>query len=388
MTTDVNDSRMFDSLATTTLERLAGNAMHQEPEYNSGLNIHQRLAAIRRTVEYVQKERTPGSRAQTSITHETVMDKVQSAMDRFGVTCIPVKTQVLDHQRIELMTRNGPIGTFWSLNHYTYRWTNIDDPRDHLDVEITAECLDSQDWGQGKGSTYSAKFAVLRSLNLRYGDDPDLTDWGIEARAKADPERHAKQTRIIELSKLLYGKRAEVKLQEVLQTYCKLKHRGDRSIWQLDSDEILDEWGRRWDEMYRQRLRDSGTAGNPEPENGPATAEPKSEPQPEPQPEAELDAIQGALQMIAKHSILQAQPSVGSDVARRAVRLWLQNSGVEIESLKFDQIFDRHFQRATGMPPSTWQGWVIAAANMPPDEDFNVVETISDAAVDADPDPM
>jgi hypothetical protein len=55
----------------------------------------------------------------------------------------------------------------------TVRFVNVDDPQDFFDVETFGYGLDDQDKGPGKAMSYAVKYALLKTLGLETGDDPD-----------------------------------------------------------------------------------------------------------------------------------------------------------------------------------------------------------------------
>ncbi len=51
---------------------------------------------------------------------------------------------------------------------------NIDDPQDKLDTCSFGFGVDTQDKGPGKAMSYMVKYALLKTLGLETGDDPDF----------------------------------------------------------------------------------------------------------------------------------------------------------------------------------------------------------------------
>jgi hypothetical protein len=55
----------------------------------------------------------------------------------------------------------------------TVRFVNVDEPSEWIDVESFGYGLDDQDKGPGKAMSYAVKYALLKTLGLETGDDPD-----------------------------------------------------------------------------------------------------------------------------------------------------------------------------------------------------------------------
>ena len=123
------------------------------------LNIHQRLAKVMEKVTYIQKEKKAGMRY-SIVSHDSVTAKVRPALLEAGIVYYPIEVQ---HQQSGNRTECA----------MTVRFVNIDDQNDYFDVETFGYGLDDQDKGPGKAMSYSVKYALLKTLGLETGDDPD-----------------------------------------------------------------------------------------------------------------------------------------------------------------------------------------------------------------------
>jgi len=123
-------------------------------------NIHQRLAEVMGKVTYIQKEKKTGMRY-SIVSHDAVTAKVRPPLLEVGILYYPIRceTQQMGNRTEARMT---------------IRFVNIDDPADHIDVETFGYGLDDQDKGPGKAMSYAVKYALLKTLGLETGDDPDL----------------------------------------------------------------------------------------------------------------------------------------------------------------------------------------------------------------------
>lgn len=54
-----------------------------------------------------------------------------------------------------------------------YRFVNIDNPEEHIDITSYGDGVDSQDKAPGKAITYSDKYALLKAYKIITGEDPD-----------------------------------------------------------------------------------------------------------------------------------------------------------------------------------------------------------------------
>jgi hypothetical protein len=128
-------------------------------EQMTALNIHQRLALAMKHVTYIQKEKKQGMRY-SIVSHDSVTSKVRPALLEAGIVYYPIEVQ---HQQSGNRTECA----------MTVRFVNVDDPQDFFDVETFGYGLDDQDKGPGKAMSYAVKYALLKTLGLETGDDPD-----------------------------------------------------------------------------------------------------------------------------------------------------------------------------------------------------------------------
>lgn len=54
-----------------------------------------------------------------------------------------------------------------------YRFVNIDNPEEYIDITSYGDGVDSQDKAPGKAITYSDKYALLKAYKIITGEDPD-----------------------------------------------------------------------------------------------------------------------------------------------------------------------------------------------------------------------
>ena len=123
-------------------------------------NIHQRIAEAMGKVTYIQKERKQGMRY-TIVSHDSVTAKVRPALLEVGVIYYPTSVR---YEQIGNRTMASMV----------VRFVNIDNPEDSIDVETFGYGIDEQDKGPGKAMSYAVKYALLKTLGLETGDDPDL----------------------------------------------------------------------------------------------------------------------------------------------------------------------------------------------------------------------
>lgn len=193
------------------------------------MNIHQRLAKAMEAVTYIQKEKKQGMRY-SIVSHDAVTAKVRPALLENGIVYYPIQTNASQ-------TGNRTEAVM------VIRFTNIDDPKDYFDVQSFGYGIDDQDKGPGKAMSYAVKYALLKTLGLETGDDPDL-DQSVEFRPD---HRSDQQKSSYSLKKDNPGRWGEVeKLIRSAKTVAELVER---------KEELRDE-AKTWPAAWREAFND------------------------------------------------------------------------------------------------------------------------------------
>ena len=134
------------------------------------------MLKITAELESVAKNLTVGygRNSYKAVGERDVIDAVKPLEVKYGVYSYPCHREIIDSQVFETTRDDGKtVTTFFSRIQTVYRFVNIDDPVDFLDITSFAEGIDSQDKGSGKAMTYADKYALLKAYKISTGDDPD-----------------------------------------------------------------------------------------------------------------------------------------------------------------------------------------------------------------------
>jgi hypothetical protein len=141
------------------------------------LNILQRLAAVQGELDYIQKDKPKGM-TYSIVSHDKVTAAVRPLMVKYGVLYYPSGMRATqDGNRTEVQM--------------TVTFVNVDDKTDYLDVATIGYGIDTQDKGPGKAMSYCVKYALLKTLGLETGDDPDQDQ---DVKHEADKPKASKAT--------------------------------------------------------------------------------------------------------------------------------------------------------------------------------------------------
>lgn len=142
-------------------------------------NIFEKLLAITSEIGRVNKNLVVGEgKAQYKAVGEAdVLKAVKELEEKYGIYSYPYSRRIVDSSILQTEKEfKGEIkrGNQIFLRLETvYRFVNVDNPEEHIDVTTYGDGVDTQDKAPGKAMTYSDKYALLKAYKMITGDDPD-----------------------------------------------------------------------------------------------------------------------------------------------------------------------------------------------------------------------
>jgi len=135
------------------------------------LNIYQRINAVRKKVEYVQKDATVnGGGTYRAVTHDMVTAVLRDALIENGI--VVITDQRMSESIPVGSTKNGaPIIRYEAW--YEVSFINIEKPDDRLSIRVQAHANDSADKAPGKAMSYAVKYAMLKTFSLETGENEE-----------------------------------------------------------------------------------------------------------------------------------------------------------------------------------------------------------------------
>lgn len=140
------------------------------------LNIYQRMSAISNEVTAVAKNLNVGigKGSYKAVGDADVLAAVKPLLAKHGVYAYPYNREIVESGTLEKDTQYGGKSVQLYLRmKTTFRFINLDDPTDYIEVIGFGDGVDSCDKAPGKAQTYSDKYCILRGLLLVTGEDPD-----------------------------------------------------------------------------------------------------------------------------------------------------------------------------------------------------------------------
>lgn len=137
------------------------------------MNIYQKLSNIINELNRVSKNIVVklGSGSYKAVAEADVLDAVKPLEWKYHIYSYPVTRTIIESGTIEDDSR-GTKKLFERIES-VYRFINIDNPSEFIDITSYGDGIDSGDKSVGKAMTYADKYALLKCYKIQTGDDPD-----------------------------------------------------------------------------------------------------------------------------------------------------------------------------------------------------------------------
>ena len=142
-------------------------------------NIYKKMSAITAELTAVAKNLNVGigQSAYKAVGEADVLAAVKPLEEKHGVYSYPYSRKIVEAELVTTTTEyKGKVTE--KANRYlrietVYRFVNIDNPEEYIDITTYGDGIDSQDKAVGKAMTYSDKYALLKAYKIITGEDPD-----------------------------------------------------------------------------------------------------------------------------------------------------------------------------------------------------------------------
>lgn len=142
-------------------------------------NIYKKMSAITAELTAVAKNLNVGigQSAYKAVGEADVLAAVKPLEEKHGVYSYPYSRKIVDSDLVTTTTEyKGKVTE--KTNRYlrietVYRFVNIDNPEECIDITTYGDGIDPQDKAVGKAMTYSDKYALLKAYKIITGEDPD-----------------------------------------------------------------------------------------------------------------------------------------------------------------------------------------------------------------------
>lgn len=143
------------------------------------MNIYEKLLAISSEMERVNKNLSVGfgKSSYKAVGEADVLAAVKPLEEKYKVFSYPYSRRVIDSGTMTNTTEyQGNVTEKTQLYlriEVTYRFVNVENPEEYIDIISYGDGVDSQDKAVGKAMTYADKYALMKCYRIMTGDDPD-----------------------------------------------------------------------------------------------------------------------------------------------------------------------------------------------------------------------
>jgi hypothetical protein len=140
------------------------------------MNIYEKLSKITEEIGIVAKNFTVGygKSSYKAVKEGDILNAVKPLEAKYKVYSFPASRKVISEEKIDYVDREGndKQNLFFRIET-VYRFVNVENPEEYVDITSFGDGVDSQDKGCGKAMTYSDKYALMKAYKIETGDDPD-----------------------------------------------------------------------------------------------------------------------------------------------------------------------------------------------------------------------
>jgi len=151
-------------------------------------NIYKRLMQATKEISAVAKnlEVGYGKSSYKAAGEADVLHAVKLVENKYGIYSYPISREIVSEQILESEGYDGKTKRqlFMRLK-IVYRFVNVDDPSDYIEIPSYGDGVDPQDKAPGKAMTYADKYALMKAYKIITGEDPDQT--ASQELRKAEP---------------------------------------------------------------------------------------------------------------------------------------------------------------------------------------------------------
>lgn len=139
-------------------------------------NIYERLLAISAELATVAKNLDvsvgKGGRYK-AVGEADVLRAVKPLEVKHRVYSFPFSREIIESGTIESSFDGNTRKQLFERIRTVYRFVNVDNPAEFVDITTYGDGIDSGDKSVGKAMTYADKYALLKAYKIVTGDDPD-----------------------------------------------------------------------------------------------------------------------------------------------------------------------------------------------------------------------
>lgn len=136
------------------------------------MNVFQKMSIVTDEIKRVPKNLTIGTGKfqYKAVAEADILSAVKDAERNVGIFSYPANRSIIESRTTA--KDNGGESQFVRVET-TYRFVNMDNPTDYIEVKAYGDGVDTLDKAPGKATTYADKYALMKAYKIETGDDID-----------------------------------------------------------------------------------------------------------------------------------------------------------------------------------------------------------------------
>lgn len=151
------------------------------------LNIYQKLSLITGELTAIAKNLNVniGQASYKAVGEADVLAAIKPLEIKHGIYSYPaereiVESKIIESEKVDKYTKQKVITkSFFERIKTIYRFVNIDNVSEYIEITSYGDGIDTQDKSVGKAMTYADKYALLKAYKIITGEDPDQYGSGV-----------------------------------------------------------------------------------------------------------------------------------------------------------------------------------------------------------------
>lgn len=193
------------------------------------MNIYEKMSAITAEISAVAKNLAVGygQSSYKAVGEADVLAAVKPIEEKYKIYSYPLDREIVGEAVLENEVADKQGNKSIKKNLFmrirtTYRFVNIENPEEYIDMVAYGDGVDPQDKAPGKAMTYADKYCLLKAFKIITGDDPDQHYSGdLKSAKKAQPSQDVEVAKIDQVkihSLMAKANEAGVSQEKLLET--------------------------------------------------------------------------------------------------------------------------------------------------------------------------
>ena len=141
------------------------------------MNIYEKMSCAGQEIARVPKNLIVGTgkNQYAAVAEADILAAVKEAEAKYKIFSFPVSHEIVESHTAVTKHDYGEKESQFVRVKTTYRFVNMEQPDEYVEVTGYGDGIDSLDKAPGKAVTYADKYALMKAYKIETGDDPDQT---------------------------------------------------------------------------------------------------------------------------------------------------------------------------------------------------------------------